>query len=138
MSFLFLTAPTTSTSMIFDTDNQPVPRSPCDNGRYNRIHSTNISEESASKSVYGSSHNEAQPSKKMSFPETDFYVSENHEELSSKIQHTREVKLPETTLQGEESMRKIFSAKSGHPNGLQKPSILGFNGGNIVLEKLIR
>ena len=138
MSFLFLTAPTTSTSMIFDTDNQAVPRSPCDNGRYNSIHSTNISEESATKSVYGTSHNDAQPAKKMSFPETDFYVSENHEELSSKLQHTRQVKMSETTIQEEERIRKIFSKKSGHPNGLQKPSILGFNGGNIVLEKLIR
>ena len=67
-----------------------------------------------------------------------FYVSENQEELSSKIPHTRQVKMSETTLPEEERMRKILSNKSGHPNGLQKASILGFNGGNIVFKELVR
>ena len=118
--------------MTFDADNQAVPRSPSDNGRYNSIHNTNLNEELSSKSEYNSSNNEVQQSKKMSFPETEYYVSENQEELSSKLQHSRQAKMSEATLQEEERTRKILSKKSRHPNVLQKPSILGFNGGKIV------
>ena len=127
-----LSAPiSTTTTVNFNPETQTVAQSPSDNGKYNSFDHKS-EEDFTRKRSYDSSRNEAQPTKKMSFSENDFYAAGSPDRASSRQENSQRLKLSETEMQNEEKLKKMFSKRFDADNGLQKTPFLGFNGGETV------